>query len=233
MMKNVVVIGASASIGNAIVERFLAAGWKVMATYHKTRLDYKHPNLLIERLDLQSEKSTETFTTRLDRRISPINSVIFLSGMLPGKNLADYELSQIGKVMEVNFTGQAKLLKKILPYLGPRANVIMTSSISAQRGSYDPIYAASKGAILSFVKSLTLELAPAVRINAVAPGLIKDSRMFNDMPPDRTNFHLAQTPMKQLLTATKLASILLDLCSEHWDHLAGACIDLNGGQYLR
>jgi 3-oxoacyl-[acyl-carrier protein] reductase len=108
----------------------------------------------------------------------------------------------------------------------------MISSISAQRGSYDPIYAASKAAILSFVKSLAVGLG-GVRVNAIAPGLIEDSTMYKEMSVDRQELHRQQTSQKRLLHISDLADVIYDISKNHWKHLNGACIDLNGGQYVR
>ena len=58
----------------------------------------------------------------------------------------DYADEDIERVMTINFSGQAKLLKKIMSLLTQQASILMYSSISGQRGSYDLIYAASKGA---------------------------------------------------------------------------------------
>ena len=67
--------------------------------------------------------------------------------------------------MSVNFNGQAKLIMSILSMLTPRSGLLLFSSISVQRGSYDPIYAASKGALLSLVKSLAKSLPRGYFIN--------------------------------------------------------------------
>ena len=135
--------------------------------------------------------------------------------------------------MAVNFNGQAKLILKILPMLTSQSRLLLFSSISAQRGSFDPIYAASKGALLSLVKSLASGLPPGARINSIAPGLIQDSAMFLDMTTERQEYHRSQIPSKQLLRSQDLAKIVFDLCQDHWSHLNGACVDLNGGQYVR
>jgi len=147
--------------------------------------------------------------------------------------LGKYEFSNIDEVMAVNFNGQAKLILKILPMLTSQSRLLLFSSISAQRGSFDPIYAASKGALLSLVKSLASGLPPGARINSIAPGLIQDSAMFLDMTTERQEYHRSQIPSKQLLRSQDLAKIVFDLCQDHWSHLNGACVDLNGGQYVR
>ena len=230
-MDTVVIVGASSSIGRAIASRF-AKFDRVITTYtSSTPNEPQDPNTL--HLDLREDLGIERFVDELMKVTSTVDVVIFLSGILPGKDLKGYSFAEVDEVMSINFSGQAKLLMKMLPLLTQRSRLLMFSSISAQRGSFDPIYAASKGALLSFVKSVSSQLPPGARINAVAPGLIQDSAMFFDMTAQRQAFHRQQVPSQQLLGQQDLAEIVFDICQPHWAHLNGACIDLNGGQYVR
>jgi 3-oxoacyl-[acyl-carrier protein] reductase len=232
-METVVIIGASASIGSAIAARFRSASAHVITTYTSRPPSGagEQPGALF--LDLRDDASIEAFARQIEKLSPRIDVAIFLSGVLPGKNLGEYEFADIDRVMAVNFNGQAKLIKRMLPLLAARSRLLLFSSISAQRGSYDPIYAASKGAILSLVKSLATKLPPGARINAIAPGLIQDSTMYHTMTPDRQSRHRNEVPSKRLLSREDLAEIVFDLCRDHWAHLNGACIDLNGGQNVR
>ncbi|HCY16755.1 MAG TPA: hypothetical protein DHV21_12400 [Curvibacter sp.] len=232
-IETVVIIGASSSIGREISSRFQSPMTRVLTTYssRKPAASTEQTNAL--HLDLRDNASIDGFVQEI-KNISPrVDVAIFLSGILPGKSLGGYEFSEIDEVMSVNFNGQAKLLAKMFPLLTERSRLLMFSSISAQRGSFDPIYAASKGALLSFVKSLSTQLPPGARINAIAPGLIQDSAMFEDMKAERREYHRQQVPSGQLLRQQDLANVVFDICQDHWAHLNGACIDLNGGQYVR
>ena len=232
-METVLIVGASSSIGSEISTLFRNASMQVITTYASTLPGEGAGKADALHLDLRLDESIESFAQKLQERILRVDIVIFLAGILPGKNFGKYEFSDIDEVMAVNFNGQAKLILKILPMLTSRSRLLLFSSISAQRGSFDPIYAASKGALLSLVKSLATGLPPGARINSIAPGLIQDSVMFQDMAPERQEYHRNQVPSKQLLRPQDLAKIVFDLCQDHWSHLNGACIDLNGGQYVR
>lgn len=231
--QNVLIVGASSSIGSEISKLFRSSSMRVITTFASTSLnkaDKQEDELF---LDLRDNGSIEAFAQKLKELTPRIDIAIFLAGILPGKSLGEYEFAEIDEVMAVNFNGQAKLLMRLLPLLTTRTRIIMFSSISAQRGSFDPIYAASKGALLSLVKSLATALPPGARINAIAPGLIQDSAMFQGMTPERQMHHRNQVPSKQLLRQQDLAKIVFDLCQDHWAHLNGACIDINGGQHVR
>ncbi len=230
--ENIVIVGASSSIGHEIVSRFTSPSTRIIATYRTKGAVKPGENVVHLRLDLEKDKSIERFVEKVKPAMAHIDTLIFLSGIIPGKDLNDYNIADMEKVMTVNFTGQAKVIKGLLPVLDSGSHIIMTSSISAQRGSYDPVYAASKGAILSFVKSIAAGLG-GVRVNAIAPGLIEDSTMYNDMSEDRREMHRSQTVNKELLTISDLSRIIYDISRGHWKSLNGACIDLNAGQYVR
>lgn len=231
--QNVLIVGASSSIGSEISKLFRSASMRVITTYASTTPDKasrREDELL---LDLRDNGSIDTCAQKLKELAPRIDIAIFLAGILPGKSLDAYEFAEIDEVMAVNFNGQAKLIMRMLPLLTAKSRLLLFSSISAQRGSFDPIYAASKGALLSLVKSLATALPSGARINSIAPGLIQDSAMFQGMTPERQAHHRNQVPSKQLLRQQDLAKIVFDLCQDHWAHLNGACIDLNGGQHVR
>lgn len=230
--KNLLIIGASSSIGNSIINKFDANGYDVISTFSSNKI-VNSKTLENFQLDLTSDNSIKLFSEDLNKIIDSIDALIFLSGILPGKNLDEYSMDDINKVFSINIIGQIKLMSKLQPMIGSKACILMMSSISAQRGSFDPIYSSSKAAILGFVKSIMTKLPKGSRINAIAPGLIEQSAMFNDMDNERQQFHRNQTHSGNLLSSSSLAHMIFDLCQDHWSHLNGACIDLNGGQNVR
>jgi len=123
-------------------------------------------------------------------------------------------------------------LRRLLPHFSPGGHVIFVSSISGERGSFDPIYAASKAAQIAFIKSLATWLAPTLRVNAIAPALIADSSMFRSMAPERRQHHVSQTPTKRLTTKEEIAGVIVSLCEPAWDNLNGQVIRINGGTHV-
>jgi len=231
-MKTIIILGGSSSIGKAICNQFNTQDNKIISTYlDNSENNPKNTESIY--LNLNDNKSIINFSKKLASEKISIDILVSLAGILPGKNLLEYSFEEIDEVLSVNFSGQAKLIRNILPLLTNKSKLLLFSSISAQKGSYDPIYSASKGAILSFIKSVLPSIPEGSTINAIAPGLIQDSTMFKDMTKDRQEFHKKQIFSGNLLDKDDLAKIIFDLCQDHWGHLNGACIDLNGGQYLR
>ena len=236
-MRTIVILGGSSSIGKAIFNQFNNKNNKnnkIISTYFSEGSPANtSKNNELFCVDLDNNKSIIEFSEKLISEKITIDVLISLVGILPGKNLLEYTFEEIDKVLSINFTGQAKLIRNIIPLLSTKSKLLLMSSISGQKGSYDPFYSASKGALLSFVKSVLPSLPTGATINAIAPGLVQDSAMFKNMTFDRQESHKKQVNSGKLLNQDDLAKIIYDLCEDHWSHLNGACIDLNGGQYVR
>jgi len=229
----VLVVGATTSIGHAVLSRFAARGARLLATGRSVgQVSCAGADLSVANLDLLDTASLDRFSTNIVPSFGKLDVIVFLAGVLPGKSLADYDDALMQEVMSVNFTCQAALLRRLLPHLNSGAQVIMVSSISAERGSFDPIYAASKAAQIAFVKSLATWMAPHVRVNAIAPALIEGSSMFLSMTPERRQHHLLQTPTKRLTTIEEVAGVIASICEPEWANLNGQVIRINGGSHV-
>lgn len=231
--RHVLIVGASTSIGEAITQRFVAAGDRVLATTHRQSVAPSLTDQVLEtRLDLADPASLDRLAATVKAHGAPLDAVVFLSGVLPGKALSAYDDALMDEVMTINFTGQAALLRRLQPHLGEGAHILFMSSVSAERGSFDPVYAASKAAQIAFVKSLATWLAPGVRVNAIAPALIEGSSMFEAMAPERRDHHRKQTPTGRLTTRHELAEVVFSLCGPAWANLNGQVIRINGGAHV-
>lgn len=110
--------------------------------------------------------------------------------------------------------------------------VVNIASMAGHRGSYQHAhYAAAKGAVLSFTRSLALELAPRVRVNAVSPGLI-DTPLVVPLLKLRGPQLIEQTPLKRLGTPEEVARVIAFLCSDWASFITGETVHINGGLYI-
>ncbi len=227
--KKVLIIGGSSSLGISLIDSFLNKNYQIFSTYNnrKIKLDKRITNV---HLDLQSNESRNLFFEFVKQN-EKFKIVIFLPALLFGKKLDDYTLNEISSCMDINFNLQAFVLGKILNNLYKNCCVLFISSISGEKGSFDPFYAASKGAQIAFVKSLSSWISPKIRINVITPSLIADSKMYFQMDKSRQDFHKSNNPMKKLLTKKELSEIICDISSENWSHMNGQVISVNGGQY--
>ena len=230
--RQVLVLGASASFGPDLVRGFVARNARVLATTRSGNRAGFAPAVEVAALDLMDAESQDRFIRNVLPPFGKLDIAVFLAGVLPGKALDAYDDALMQRVMDTNFTGQAALLRRLLPHFTAGAQVWLLSSISGDRGSFDPVYAASKAALVGFVKSLATWLAPGLRVNALAPGVIEDSAMFAAMAPERRAAHVSATPTGRLTTAAEVAAVIISLCEPAWANLNGQVIRLNGGAYV-
>ena len=98
---------------------------------------------------------------------------------------------------------------------------------AATKGSYDPSYAAAKGATVSVTKSLAKELRDRVRVNCVAPGLVEDSPVHRSMTPEHAATHARRMFGQRLISAEDVATLILDLAQNR--SINGCVIPIDGG----
>jgi 3-oxoacyl-[acyl-carrier protein] reductase len=221
------IIGGSSSVGRVVIEELLAHGDSVLATYCERPLE-PAPRLEVARLDLRDERALAGFARRAGQA-GPLDALLFLSGVLPGKPLSEYDLAEMQQVLTINVAAQARLIALLLPALAQGAQVLLMSSISGRRGSYDPIYAASKAALVGLMLSLARWHGARARFNCLAPGLIEGSSMYLAMSEERREHHRRASPGGALATVAEIAHMIVDLLGPRFRHLNGAVIPLDGG----
>jgi NAD(P)-dependent dehydrogenase (short-subunit alcohol dehydrogenase family) len=93
-----------------------------------------------------------------------------------------------------------------------------------------PAYSAAKAAVINLTKSLAMELAPYVRVNAIAPGLIETPRTSRNRRPEQLQQLLTNVPMGRMGTPEEVADMALYLASDVAEWITGTIMDVNGGQ---
>ncbi|MCG8443188.1 MAG: SDR family NAD(P)-dependent oxidoreductase, partial [Caulobacterales bacterium] len=105
---NTVIVGASASVGGAVVDRFADAAPAVLASYRRAPARSERAHVAHVPLDLLDSASRARFVDEAGARLDGIDVLVMLAGLLPGKALGDYDDALMDEVVAVNFTGQAK-----------------------------------------------------------------------------------------------------------------------------
>jgi 3-oxoacyl-[acyl-carrier protein] reductase len=118
--------------------------------------------------------------------------------------------------------------------MGKGGRIVLISSTAGQRGeAFHADYGASKGAIISFVKSFAIELAPRdITVNSVAPGWV-DTEMSHPAFGDGGEERIARSiPIGRIATAMDIAGPIVFLCSDLARHITGEILNVNGGSVL-
>jgi 3-oxoacyl-[acyl-carrier protein] reductase len=141
------------------------------------------------------------------------------------------------ETIDINLKGVFNICNVVVPSLKKNGGgrIINISSTAGQRGeAFHAHYAASKGGILAFTKSLSTELAPFnVLVNSVAPGWV-DTEMNEEVFADRSFREqvISTIPLRKMGTSEDVAGAVLFLASDLANHITGATINVNGGSVL-
>lgn len=157
------------------------------------------------------------------------NAGIWLPEEVPLEKMKPAQWQQtFGANLESIFTSTSAALRRMTS-----GSVVLVSSTAGQRGeAFHSDYAASKGAIISLVKSLCIECAPRINVNCVAPGWVlteMSATAYGDGGEQRI---AASIPLKRIATAEDIAGPILFLCSDLARHLTGEVVNVNGGSVL-
>ncbi len=184
-MQKVLVTGATGSLGEAIVKEFAEQGYFVYIHYNSNKAKAIE---ILEDIDGSGEILTFDIRDRdsINEKLKDIevNVLINNSGITKDNLFFWMTDEEWESVMDINVNGMFRVTKALLPKLIKKKNcaIVNISSISGLTGNAGQTnYSASKGAIISFTKSLALELGRyKIRVNCVAPGLI-ESEMTKDL----------------------------------------------------
>jgi 3-oxoacyl-[acyl-carrier protein] reductase len=246
--KGVVITGGSRGIGAATVRLFARAGADVVFSFNKNReaaqqveAESRKHGTRVEsfRADLRRMADAQALIEFGAERLGQVDIVVANAGIWNAENAPIESLTerQWDEMMRVNLKSVYSVAHFAAPQMIARRSgrIIVISSTAGQRGeAFHSHYAATKGAVISFVKSLSTELARHnVLVNCVAPGWV-DTDMSKPTLQSRTGrkFALAQIPLGRVATAEELAGPILFLASDLASFITGEILNVNGGSVL-
>lgn len=225
-MKNYVVIGGSSGVGQALVQSLATEGNRVFATYNSTpaesngNVTYFPFNVLTDELDL-------------DQLPEEVHGLAYCPGSINLKPFHRFKDEDFVDDYRLQVVGAAAVLRQLLPRLkkSEHASVVFFSTIAVQHGfGFHAQVSASKGAIEGMTRALSAELAPAIRVNAVAPSLTDTplaGRLLNT--PEKKEAHAAKNPLKRVGEASDVAAAAHYLLSPKSSWITGQILPVDGG----
>lgn len=230
-MAHVVISGGSRGIGKACALLFKKNGYDV-TILSRTMPEDAVDGIMHISCDVSDPESVKT---AFEKIASPADVLISNAGVALSGLATDFGYSDYRRVMDTNFGGLFNLANEVIPQMVRRKSgvIIAISSMWGQTGaSCEALYAASKGAIDSYVKSLAKELAPSgIRVNAISPGVIMTD-MMSCYTEDDINALKDETPLGRLGTPEDIAGTALFLASPSSDYITGQIIGVNGGMLI-
>ncbi|MFT8362260.1 MAG: SDR family oxidoreductase [Sporolactobacillus sp.] len=240
--KHVIITGASSGIGRETSIELANEGYTVhLIGRNKERLADLHTQLLKNgahsfsyTVDLTDQEAIKTTFEEIYSTIgtATISGLVNSAGVFYETDIMDYRDNSWRDIMEVNFFGTLYPCLALLPRLIEQqsGSIIMVTSIDAFDGIMDyAAYSASKGAVTSLTKTLSLEVSTSnVRVNAVVPG-ITDTEMTHDRIKQNEQAYKNKIPLQRPASPSEIAKPILFLLSDAASYITGQSIHVNGG----
>ena len=225
MSKNVVLVGGSSGIGRRVCEKLLEVDCSV-TVLSRSRKDLPS-NINHFEVDILQENP---MFPELSKNI---DAFVYLPGSINLKPFRQLHIDDFKRDINVNYFGLVKAVQKYLKQIEQHqgASIVFMSSVAATVGmKYHTSVAASKAAIEGFMRSLAAELAPKVRVNAIAPSLVKSdlSKHLLDTS-DRVEHACKRHPLERVGDVKDIAEVILFLISENSSWITGQVFHVDGG----
>ncbi|MDO6538147.1 SDR family NAD(P)-dependent oxidoreductase [Alteromonas stellipolaris] len=248
--KRVLVTGGASGIGGAISSELAGQGATVFVHYYSSKhaveelqqevLESGVGEIIPLQADLTKEDTVNTFANEVANLTSTLDILVNNTGDLVERHtLSDIKNDFWEQVMAVNVTSMMMVTRALLPMLkraDEGASIVNLSSLAGRKGGHGGslAYSTSKGAVLTFSRSLAAELAgDGIRVNTVTPGLILGTRFHATHTTDESaNKTISEIPLKRAGNPMDVARAVAFFASEYNGFITGATLDINGGVYM-
>jgi NAD(P)-dependent dehydrogenase (short-subunit alcohol dehydrogenase family) len=239
------ITGGDSGIGRAVAITFAKHGAHVAIGYlNKEKKDAVQTKKIIETygsrcllipLNLNTEKHCKQSIEKVYAYFKRIDILVNNAGMhYPQSKIEDISSKQLIDTFNINVFSMFYLVKAALQYLKAGSCIINTASVTAYRGSAHLIdYSATKGAIVSFTRSLSASLIDRhIRVNAVAPGPVWTPLIVSSLKPKEIATFGSDCPMGKAGQPVDIAPCYLFLASEESSFITGQVLHANGGEIV-
>ena len=243
--KNVLVTGGSRGIGAATVKLFMKLGANVGFNYNKNfRLSENlaescakyEGQIYFNECEISDYQEVSGFVQKVIDKLGHIDILVNNAGIWEYGRVEEMTVDQWRKTMQVNLDSVFYFTRFVVKHMkekGIKGSVINISSTAGQRGeAFHSHYAATKGALISFTKSLAAELgSDGIRVNSVAPGWVNTDMSAEALKHSGGSIE-KQLPIGFIPEAEDIAGPIVFLASEMAAAITGEILNVNGGNVL-
>lgn len=239
-----IITGGDSGIGRAVSVAYAKEGADIVIAYYDEHEDAEKTKKLVEEcgrrcLTMAGDIGDEGFCQAV------VQAAIDTFGRLdvlvnnaaqqyPQESVASISREQLEKTFRTNIFSMFYTVKAALPHLRPGSHIINTTSVTAYRGSPHLLdYSATKGAIVTFTRSLAKQLVEkGIYVNGVAPGPIWTPLIPATFPPEEVGSFGADTPLKRPGQPSEVAPCYVFLASRDSTYMTGQVLHPNGGEVI-
>jgi len=242
--KVALITGGDSGIGRAVAVAYAEQGADMVIAYLNEDKDAKETQSMVEKhgrtaIFIKGDVSDINHCQHLvDETIAAFGKLDIVvnnaAQQYPQNSLEDITEEQLSKTFSTNIFSFFYITKAALPHLKKGASIINTSSVTAYRGSHHLLdYAATKGAIVSFTRSLSANLAPkGIRVNGVAPGPIWTPLIPASFSKEHVDEFGKNVPLGRPGEPSEVAPSYVFLASADASYMTGQFLHPNGGEII-
>ncbi|MEO0384331.1 MAG: SDR family NAD(P)-dependent oxidoreductase [Pseudomonadota bacterium] len=240
--KTAIVTGSGRGIGKAIALAIHARGGAVVIADQDGETARQTAAELGERaraatVDVSKSSDVHQMIDDTIKTFGGIDILINNAGVDRAVSILDMDEDEWDRVMAINLKSVFLCTKAALPSMIGRGggSVVSTASIVARQGAMNGgiHYAASKGGIIAFTKTLARQMAEHnIRANAIAPGVVDTDLIREHLPMEMRQKIEAAIPTGRLAQTDEIGSVVAFLVSPEASYINGATIDVNGGFWI-
>jgi 3-oxoacyl-[acyl-carrier protein] reductase len=245
--KVALITGASSGIGAATASLFADLGAKVAIGYHsncegaaqvESRIGDAGRKAISIQADMRKHSDIQSMTRSVTEQLGPIDILVNNAGsLLRRMKAAELDEATWNEILNLNLTSAALCSHAVISSMIERRRgaIINVVSIAGRNGGGPGAgpYAAAKGGLITYTKSLAKELAPhGVRVNAISPGVIDTPFHEVFSTPEMMRNFVAMIPLGRVGTPIECAKVIAFLASEAASYVVGETIEVNGGQLM-
>lgn len=242
--KIALITGGDSGIGKAVAILFAKEGADVAISYLNEEVDAEDTKKEVEQEgrkcllipgDISKEKVCTSIVAKVIKQFGRIDILVNNAAThWEQKSLEDITTEQLTATFATNIYSMFWITKAALPNMKEGSSIINTASVTAYRGSGSLIdYASTKGAIVSFTRSLSANLIEkGIRVNGVAPGPIWTPLIASSFDSDKVAQHGSDVPMKRAGEPAEVAPSYVFLASNDSSYITGQVLHPNGGEII-
>lgn len=244
--KKCIITGGDSGIGRAVAIAFAKEGADVAIIYLEKEekdaaytasliKDYYNRKCLLIPTDISEKNHCDKAIKKIVQKFKTIDVLVNNAGV----HYAEADFTKITskhliETFSVNIFSMFWLVQATLPFMKKGSSIINTASVTAYRGSTELVdYSTTKGAIVSFTRSLSSNLVDkGIRVNGVAPGPVWTPLIVSSLSPEKVSTFGTDCPMKRPGQPVEIAPAYVFLASEDASYITGQFIHVNGGEIV-